>query len=404
VTPCWTVPCAAPRLTSGCGAGAGAVLLNNVCGMLVGCVIIAALPEAVGNHRRLVLATCALGNVGQIPLALADAACTDGLDKFSHRPGDCKMDSQAMVGFGISVGSLAVWTLAPILLRPPDVTAPAHPPSSDTGAAGDKALAYAQLQDDAAAHLSASELARDTRERERERKRESSFLRGDEDSHVEGDGRGEGDMRIHMGWPHNGPGVCPVCVRGKGGGGGKSGGWAAGSRDVYSSSGAMGKKECARTQHTEHVGETASAEDTESDDGVVKALPARDNTYGLLSPPLLSPSPSVERLGEGDDKKNVRGRANAYLGDGNEGGGDKGWSDGGLGNTRGNRGRVDKGHSVTEAMGEYRGGSCIEGWAKLLEAWANFNGIKLVYAWGICLYGLMSPPMIGALTGTGYFH
>jgi hypothetical protein len=396
VTPCQTVPCAAPRLTSGCGAGVGAVLLNNVCGLLVACVIIAVLPEAVGNHRRLVLATCALGNVGQIPLALADAACTDGLDKFSHRPGDCKMDSQAMVGFGISVGSLAVWTLAPILLRPPGVTAPAHPPSSDTGAAGDKALAYAQLHDDAAGHPSASELARDTRERERER--ESSFLRGEEDSHLEGDGRGEGDMRMHRGWPHSGPGVCPVCVRGKGGGGGKSGGWAAGSRNVSSSSGAMGKKECARTQHKEHVGETASAEDTERDDGV-KALPARDNTYGLMSPPLLSPSPSGERLGEGD-KKNVRGRANAYLGDENEGGRDKGWRDTGVGNKGGNRGGGDKGNPVTEAMGECGGGSCIEGWAKLLEAWANFNVIKLVYVWGTCLYGLLSPPMIGALTGT----
>ena len=57
-----------------------------------------------------------------------------------------------------------------------------------------------------------------------------------------------------------------LCVYVKGVGGGKSGGWTAGSRYVSSASGAMGKKECARTQHKEQVGQTAST-DREAADG-----------------------------------------------------------------------------------------------------------------------------------------
>jgi hypothetical protein len=79
------------------------VLLNNMCGMSLGYIIVTMLPTQVGKHRRLVLAACTLGNVGQIPLALASAACTEGLDKFASRTqvGDCDSDAQAMVGFGI---------------------------------------------------------------------------------------------------------------------------------------------------------------------------------------------------------------------------------------------------------------------------------------------------------------
>lgn len=87
----------------------GFVLLNNLFGMLLGYVIVTVLPTQVGKHRNLVLAACSIGNVGQIPLALASASCTNGLDKFADRKGDCQLDSQAMVGFGISVGSIAVW-------------------------------------------------------------------------------------------------------------------------------------------------------------------------------------------------------------------------------------------------------------------------------------------------------
>jgi hypothetical protein len=94
------------------------VLLNNCCGLLMGYVIVTLWPQHVGKYRKLVLAACSLGNVGQIPLALASAACTDGLDKFASREGDCEFDSEAMVGFGISVGSLAVWTLGKHLMRP----------------------------------------------------------------------------------------------------------------------------------------------------------------------------------------------------------------------------------------------------------------------------------------------
>jgi len=125
------------------------VLLNNLCGMLLGYVIVTVLPKQVGKHRNLVLAACSLGNVGQIPLALASASCTNGLDKFADRDGDCQSDSQAMVGFGISVGSIAVWTLGQHLLRPPkeDVL---DSPGTNTHRAepAGKPSAYAELDEE----------------------------------------------------------------------------------------------------------------------------------------------------------------------------------------------------------------------------------------------------------------
>ena len=191
------------------------MLLNNLCGMLVGMAIITAMPEAVGTHRRLVLATCTLGNVGQIPLALADAACTDGLDKFASRIGDCKVDAQAMVGFGISVGSLAVWTLAPILLRPDGTAQVGAPGSSAAAADEEKALAYAPLTDDGAERGNATDPPAV--------RHKSPVTGGEEASHARGGAPSTIPAQIHRGWPHSGPGVCAVCVRAKrAGGGGKS--------------------------------------------------------------------------------------------------------------------------------------------------------------------------------------
>ena len=96
------------------------VFLNNLCGFALGFAIVSLLPRQVGRNRSLVLAMCSLGNVGQIPLALSSAACTDGLDKFAGRETEntCEFDAEAMVGFGISMGSLAVWTLGRHWLRP----------------------------------------------------------------------------------------------------------------------------------------------------------------------------------------------------------------------------------------------------------------------------------------------
>ena len=123
-------------------------MLNNMCGMLVASVIVKVLSESVGTHGRLVFAACTLGNVGQIPLALASAACTDGLEKFADREGECHVDSEAMVGFGISVGSIAVWTIGQHLLRPV-VEAPAQSQASEPSLVGrqDKVSAYRELDE-----------------------------------------------------------------------------------------------------------------------------------------------------------------------------------------------------------------------------------------------------------------
>jgi hypothetical protein len=56
--------------------------------------------------------------VGQLPLALVSAACADGLEKMALRGGICDDDSQAMVSFGLAVGSILIWTAGPALIRP----------------------------------------------------------------------------------------------------------------------------------------------------------------------------------------------------------------------------------------------------------------------------------------------
>mmetsp|Transcript_1900 Transcript_1900/g.4275 ORF Transcript_1900/g.4275 Transcript_1900/m.4275 type:complete len:458 (+) Transcript_1900:53-1426(+) len=119
----WTIPCF--------------VALNILFGILFGRALIHFWGHRMGGNKGVVLASCAIGNVGQLPLALAAAACNDGLPKFDKRDGDCDEDAIAMVCFGLWIASVTMWTLGGYLINSFDGT-----PGSDTCQ-----LAYAEMEE-----------------------------------------------------------------------------------------------------------------------------------------------------------------------------------------------------------------------------------------------------------------
>eukprot|EP00283_Hemiselmis_rufescens_P010986 CAMPEP_0173419046 /NCGR_PEP_ID=MMETSP1357-20121228/1019_1 /TAXON_ID=77926 /ORGANISM="Hemiselmis rufescens, Strain PCC563" /LENGTH=142 /DNA_ID=CAMNT_0014381615 /DNA_START=41 /DNA_END=466 /DNA_ORIENTATION=- len=64
------------------------VAWNACCGFVMGTLLLRfAGPERIQGQQGLVLACCTVGNMGMLPLSLADAACNPDLEKFAGREG-----------------------------------------------------------------------------------------------------------------------------------------------------------------------------------------------------------------------------------------------------------------------------------------------------------------------------
>eukprot|EP00282_Hemiselmis_andersenii_P022323 CAMPEP_0171996320 /NCGR_PEP_ID=MMETSP1041-20130122/58_1 /TAXON_ID=464988 /ORGANISM="Hemiselmis andersenii, Strain CCMP439" /LENGTH=173 /DNA_ID=CAMNT_0012649455 /DNA_START=84 /DNA_END=602 /DNA_ORIENTATION=- len=91
------------------------VAWNICCGYAIGTLVVRiAGPHRLNGHGDLVLACCTIGNMGMLPLSLADAACSPDLVKFSEREGGqqgCAEEAMAMVAFGLWVAGLSTFTL-----------------------------------------------------------------------------------------------------------------------------------------------------------------------------------------------------------------------------------------------------------------------------------------------------
>jgi predicted permease len=112
------------------------VALNILIGLCVG--FVAGRFLKVGPALGVFVACVAIGNYGNLPLVLIPALCTDPHSPLHVVP-DCVDTGIAYVMFGAWVGSLAAWTVAWVIMRPPgtyqdlELNAPAE---SDTIAPG----------------------------------------------------------------------------------------------------------------------------------------------------------------------------------------------------------------------------------------------------------------------------
>ena len=92
------------------------VALNFAAGLLCGVVLLKLFPQKSEKFKGLVLASCALGNVGQIPLALVPSACNSQIPKYQNHGANCLADAQGMVAFGLWIGTIMIWTVGKYLM------------------------------------------------------------------------------------------------------------------------------------------------------------------------------------------------------------------------------------------------------------------------------------------------
>mmetsp|Transcript_13291 Transcript_13291/g.30592 ORF Transcript_13291/g.30592 Transcript_13291/m.30592 type:complete len:396 (-) Transcript_13291:184-1371(-) len=92
------------------------VALNFAAGLVCGLALLKLFPQKSDKFKGLVLASCALGNVGQIPLALVPSACSSQIPKYAIHGANCVADAQAMVAFGLWIGTIMIWTVGKYLM------------------------------------------------------------------------------------------------------------------------------------------------------------------------------------------------------------------------------------------------------------------------------------------------
>ncbi|CAM6115021.1 unnamed protein product [Calypogeia fissa] len=109
------------------------ICLCFFCGLALGMVVLknTTVPPRL---RNLVLACCAAGNTGNVPLVLVPAICEEDGNPFG-RTEACTRDAVAYVSYGMWVGITLTWTVVYRLLQPPDFqkNGPASPVRSHGG-------------------------------------------------------------------------------------------------------------------------------------------------------------------------------------------------------------------------------------------------------------------------------
>ena len=101
------------------------VFLNLLFGLGCGILLVRLLGEGKCGGASMVgvvKASCCIGNMGMLPLAMCWAACDENLPRFAEREGgvgfECKESAMAMTAAGLWVAGLAAFTLGDWLVRP----------------------------------------------------------------------------------------------------------------------------------------------------------------------------------------------------------------------------------------------------------------------------------------------
>ncbi|KAJ7521297.1 hypothetical protein O6H91_19G046500 [Diphasiastrum complanatum] len=93
------------------------VLMSFLIGGSIGFVVVK-ICKPPPHLRRLIIACCATGNTGNLPLVLVPATCAEANNPFGS-PDECNSNGVAYVSFGLSMSILLTWSLVFNLLRPP---------------------------------------------------------------------------------------------------------------------------------------------------------------------------------------------------------------------------------------------------------------------------------------------